>query len=290
MSEPSHWKLTADAVRCIIPLSWVDEMKQHPLTENLYPTSFGFYSRAADHFMERDSHNDSLLLCCLEGRAFLEVGDSTYHIKKGDLLILPSGLNHKYWSDNDDPWSVYWVHFDGNKADDFILNLNRPDNSPVWALGLKSRVIADFLILLETRNRAYQLDSFLYASSVLRQMLSFLGQIAMDPDQARLNIDEVHVYMQKEINQQLDLDELASHFNMSRFHFAKIFRELSGTSPISYFISLKMKQACHILDTSNQSIGEISDELGYSDAYYFSRIFKQKTGYSPKNYRLSNKG
>jgi len=290
MSRPSHWKITPDAIRHIIPRSWMDELKKHPLTAGLYPTSFGYYPHATDHSMTRNAHDDWLLLYCVEGRATLEADEKTYSIKKGDLIILPSGLNHKYWADDDAPWSVYWLHFEGTRADDFLRNLKRPEGSPVWHLGLQAHYIENFQTLFEIRDKAYRMDAYIHESSSLRQMLSFLGQVQAAPDSKKtpLNLDQVHAYMQKEINKTLNLDKLASHFNMSKFHFAKTYQKLSGTSPIAYFISRKIKHACFLLDTTSKSIGEIASELDYPDAYYFPRLFKRKMGYSPKNYRLLN--
>jgi AraC-like DNA-binding protein len=291
MSRPSHWKLTPDAIRHIIPRTWMDELKKHPLTTGLYPTSFGYYPHATEHSMVRNAHDDWLLLYCVEGRATLEADEKTYSIRKGDLVILPFGLNHKYWADDGDPWSVYWLHFEGIRANDFLQNLKRPDGSPVWHLGLQAHLIESFQSLFEIREKSYRMDAYIYESSLLRQMLSFLGQIQVSPESneyVNLNLDEVHAYMQHEIRKTLDLDELASHFNMSRFYFAKVYQKLSGTSPIAYFISRKIKHACFLLDTTTKSIGEIADELDYSDTYYFSRLFKRKMGYSPKHYRLLN--
>lgn len=291
MSRPSHWKLAPDAIRHIIPRSWMDELKEHPLTEGLYPTSFGYYLHAADHTMVRNAHDDWLLLYCVDGRATLEADEKTYSIKKGDLVILPYGLSHKYWADHDNPWSVYWLHFEGTRANDFLQNLKRPDESPVWQLGLQAHLIKSFQTLFEIRDKAYQMDAYIHESNSLRQMLSYLGQLQTSPEsneKAPLNIGEVHAYMQKEINKTLDLDKLASHFNMSKFYFAKVYQKLSGTSPIAYFISRKIKYACFLLDTTSKSISEIASELDYPDAYYFSRLFKRKMGYSPKHYRLLN--
>ncbi|MCD7814175.1 MAG: AraC family transcriptional regulator [Lachnospiraceae bacterium] len=47
---------------------------------------------------------------------------------------------------------------------------------------------------------------------------------------------------------------------------------------MSFFINLKMKQACKLLRTTDLYIYEIAHELGYTDPYYFSRQFKKTVG------------
>ncbi|MBO9620944.1 MAG: helix-turn-helix domain-containing protein [Niabella sp.] len=49
----------------------------------------------------------------------------------------------------------------------------------------------------------------------------------------------------------------------------------TGSSPIDYFIRLKLQYACRLLKQSDLKIGEISVEPGYDDVFYFSRLFKK---------------
>jgi AraC-like DNA-binding protein len=73
--------------------------------------------------------------------------------------------------------------------------------------------------------------------------------------------------------------------NLSRFHFIKKYKALTGTTPINHFIHLKIERACHLLDVTSKGVNEVAWALGYEDAYYFSRIFKKTMGISPSQYR-----
>ncbi|MCD8336875.1 MAG: helix-turn-helix domain-containing protein [Lachnospiraceae bacterium] len=55
--------------------------------------------------------------------------------------------------------------------------------------------------------------------------------------------------------------------------------------PMSFFINLKMKQACKLLRTTDLYIYEVAQSLGCTDPYYFSRQFKKTVGVSPKEYQ-----
>lgn len=56
---------------------------------------------------------------------------------------------------------------------------------------------------------------------------------------------------------------------------------------MDFYISLKMKEACKLLRSTNLYIYEVAQQLGYQDQYYFSRIFKKVVGISPKEYKNS---
>ncbi|MGN6494101.1 MAG: helix-turn-helix domain-containing protein, partial [Agriterribacter sp.] len=92
-------------------------------------------------------------------------------------------------------------------------------------------------------------------------------------------------YMKANIGNPLTVSELAASQNTSASHYAMLFKNKTGSSPIDYFIRLKIKFACQLLKQSELKIGEISVATGYDDVFYFSRIFKKITGSSPSQYR-----
>ena len=59
---------------------------------------------------------------------------------------------------------------------------------------------------------------------------------------------------------------------------------------MAYFIHLKIRKACELLDQTELTVQEIAVAIGYDDPYYFSRIFKKIQGVSPSAYRQSVKG
>jgi len=77
---------------------------------------------------------------------------------------------------------------------------------------------------------------------------------------------------------------------MSTTHFAEQFRRRTGMAPGEYFIHLRLKHACRLLDTTSLSIREVGFKVGYEDPYYFSRAFSNLMGLSPRQYRKLNKG
>ena len=49
--------------------------------------------------------------------------------------------------------------------------------------------------------------------------------------------------------------------------------------------SIKLKEACHLLVTTNYKIETIMEMVGYNNTMYFNRVFKEKIGTSPSRYR-----
>lgn len=291
MSTPSSWPLPPHSVRYVVPRSLVQQLHDHPLSRDLYPLGTGHYLKASGHHMERASHDDYLLIYCVEGSGLLQLGSRSLDVGAGHLLLLPKGLSHAYQALSRDPWSIYWVHFDGSLAEHFCSNLGLEPHAPLLQVGRNAKLIADLESLLQIRRSGYQLRPLLHTANQLRQILAYLPLLRITESSPQgFDLDLIHSHMQANLHQQLDLDSLAALVNLSKFHFAKRYKALTGTSAINHFINLKIEHACQLLDISGQGISEIGYAVGYEDAYYFSRIFKKVMGISPTEYRKMRLG
>ena len=96
--------------------------------------------------------------------------------------------------------------------------------------------------------------------------------------------------MQNHLDEPLRLEDFAREAGLSVSHFSELFRAQTGQSPMAYFIHLRMRLACRLLDLSRKPIKVVAIETGYNDPYYFSRVFKKSMGISPEKYREIKKG
>ena len=285
----SHWPLPTSGVRQITSAAYRERLIAHPLSSDLFPLAMGFYPKANRHRMRRHSHDSYLLIYCTAGKGSLTTNDEQFHVNNGDVILLPPGESHSYWADSDDPWTIYWAHFSGEKAASYSRFLNlHPGPNPV---GMQSRLISEFDELLNIRRQGLTLKGFVQASNHLKMILSDIAVLAKKRRErlsAHMEMSELLNYMQNHIDRDLDLSELAQLANMSKYHFIRRFKESTGHTPIHHFIQLKMERACHLLDTSDSAIKAIAAQLGFSDPLYFSRQFRKVTGTSPQEYRRAH--
>jgi transcriptional regulator GlxA family with amidase domain len=121
------------------------------------------------------------------------------------------------------------------------------------------------------------------------------GPIVRDYDHAQTNsrkmesickIEESVAYMMRHLDKPLRVSTLAAKVNISPSHYFALFKRYIGSSPIDYFIRLRLQCACHLLENTNMSIKAIAYALGYNDPFYFSRIFKSFYRLAPSQHRL----
>jgi transcriptional regulator GlxA family with amidase domain len=91
--------------------------------------------------------------------------------------------------------------------------------------------------------------------------------------------------MKEHLDQPLQAAALASRANVSLSHYFALFKRLTGSTPIDYFIRLRMERARKMLETTTLTVKEVAAALGYDDPFYFSRVFKSINQLAPTDYR-----
>jgi len=99
-------------------------------------------------------------------------------------------------------------------------------------------------------------------------------------------IEENIAYMLQHLDTPLQVSTLAAQMNCSPSHYFTLFKRHVGSSPINYFIRLRLQYACHLLERTKMSVKAVACTLGYDDPLYFSRIFKSYNRLTPSQYRL----
>lgn len=288
--ETSNWPLPAGGLRFIVPPRLRRVLSRHALTSGCFPLALGYYPEAAGHRMQRSAPDDHLLIYCRAGRGWLETQDGRFEVGGGDLLLLPRGAAHAYGADAGRPWTIHWVHFDGALCDDFLRLLGK---AGLRRIGVQPRLLADFEALLGLHRQGLNPAHFIHAAHQLQALLSSLAVLPARTTLKSgrvLDVDAVQAVMRSHLHGSLNLDELAAQFKLSRFHFAKTYRALTGHAPIQDFIQLKMAQACRLLDQGGLEVRQIAEQLGYDDPYYFSRLFRKVVGMAPSHYRALHRG
>jgi transcriptional regulator GlxA family with amidase domain len=124
----------------------------------------------------------------------------------------------------------------------------------------------------------------------LRWSLAHLSGAGEPADVERDGIGDVIIWMREHVAQRVTVTTLARRAGLSPAHFSFSFKRRTGFAPIDYFLRLKIRRACGLLDQTPWTVERIARELGYEDAFYFSRLFRAIMGCAPKAYRKTPKG
>ena len=94
-------------------------------------------------------------------------------------------------------------------------------------------------------------------------------------------------YIDSNICQSTSVDYIVVNSGISNVHYHRLFKEVTGITPVEYINRKKMKIARELLDEQKLDVSEISTRLGFSSVSYFRRLFKEAYGFSPTEYIIN---
>ena len=285
----------------VLPPDVVELEAKDPLASSLYVTDIGYYPSAMYHFRERtEPIRQHVLIYCVSGSGWCRSGEKDalqakeYHVNANEYFILPAGIPHAYGASETDPWTVYWVHFQGEHASIYAKGAQQPQQvlpNLQSRIGHRNNIFEE---IFTTLHRDHSLDALRFVSSLLHYYLAsmrYLQQYRQAGTPKTRTTDEKAVveaavhYLKENVGRRLTLDDMAAYAGYSVSHFSAVFRRHTGLSPLSYFNQLKIKEACSMLETTDIQINQLCFKIGIDDPYYFSRLFTRITGCSPQAWR-----
>ena len=260
----------------------------------LYITDIGYYPNAVYHYRERPKGVAQwILIYCLKGSGWYSVRGHHYEVKENQWFVIPKSEPHVYASNDDNPWTIYWIHFTGTMAAVYGSDHYVPSDINAYTTARITDRINIFEEIFLTLSDNYSVDNLRYASSLLYGFLApfcYLGHFRKYNAQSNRidthNITNMAVrFMNENIEKRLTLTQIADYIGYSISQFSLIFRNSTGQSPLNYFNTLKIQRACELLETTDMKINQLCSKVGIDDSYYFSRLFTKIIGVSPKMYR-----
>ena len=92
-------------------------------------------------------------------------------------------------------------------------------------------------------------------------------------------------YIEMNLDRNIRAQELADLIGYSVTYFTRRFRAETGFGISDYVKAARIERAKILLETSDSSVQEISDKLGFTSRNYFTRCFREVTGRTPTEYR-----
>jgi len=274
----------------VVPTPVWERLGSHALLRGIRVTDAGFFPKAIRHFVQRNQGAPAeLLIVCIagSGRVRMNGGDALL-IKPGDVVWLPALVPHCYESDPADPWTIEWVHFEGDEVAAWREKIFGQETGPLCRLPVDRAGELALDRLHAILENGYSELNLIEAATALRFSLGVLArrrQQAGATWSAQSRVAASVEHLRSSWMHLHRLDEIAAQAGVSPSHYSTLFRKQTGFSPLDFILRQRVQHAASLLATTTDSIAAIASAVGYEDAYYFSRCFHKVMGCSPRAYR-----
>jgi len=91
--------------------------------------------------------------------------------------------------------------------------------------------------------------------------------------------------MKSHLADKITLENLSEITHLSPIHFSRVFKTVSGFSPMEFLNRMRVQKASQLLVNTDKTIVEIAMDTGFNDGNYFSRFFKKCQKETPSEFR-----
>ncbi|MFS4416937.1 AraC family transcriptional regulator [Maribacter sp. 2307ULW6-5] len=273
----------------VLPKAVKKRLKSNPITSPFYVTDIGYYPNAMNHRrLRKEGAQEYIFIYCTKGLGFLSIKNTPHKVGPNQFFIIPAKTRHEYWTENNDPWSIYWMHFNGTTAQSIYERYEHGKNKNGLTPFESGRI--------HLFNQIYKLFESDYAAAAMEyaNMLAqgFLGsfvyaQLEESETSRSANnvVDQIIAFIGQNLDKSFKAEQISEKFHYSPSYLYTIFKKRTGYSLVHFINLKKVQRACEYLKYSELSIKEIGYHLGFQDPLYFSRLFKKFMGMSPRDYK-----
>jgi len=228
--------------------------------------------------IDNQAHPFTEMILILEGRQYVKICGQTIKASEGDILFYPKHTLHTEWTDQGDLLESAFLSFDWSDSQENIP-LKMHDRHG------RIRVLMEWL-LAETKS--HKVLTPLLTQTLFDALLAQFKSLWMCADQDFVEVVRRHV--RDKISEPVSLDWMASLSGMSKFHFVRQYRKLTGRTPMEDIRTIRVEYARDLLLTTSLPLKAIAAKAGMGDPYHMSHLFKRYMGTSPGKLRSRKTG
>lgn len=123
------------------------------------------------------------------------------------------------------------------------------------------------------------------AGTLPKKVASTNGDAVELTEYARHKMEEAKIYIAENFMKDINREEIAQAVGLHPDYLGKMFRLYTGIKITDYINKLKINKAIELLNNSNDSIVNVSLDVGFESLSTFYRAFQKTTGVSPNKFR-----
>lgn len=222
--------------------------------------------------------------------------------KEGDIICVPRNIPHTVYSspNTESQWSYLFVD-----TSELFRNI-LPSMFREIDLSVSEYQEYKYILSHDRYPQIYQLilaiikemeeEKIHYRTSVLGLLISLCIELHRIQSEGGYKMEQVNNrhtiiispvldYIENNYAQQININYLADICHLSPTYFRRLFFSIMGTSPLNFLNGTRIKKACNLLRSTEHSILEISEMVGFHSVSSFNRHFMNMMQTTPRNYR-----
>lgn len=269
-------------------------LKQPKNYEDLYFSFCGFSKTQPKHSFGPAIRDTYLIHIVLEGKGYYSIEKQNYYLKSGQGFVIPPGIPTFYQADNEEPWGYVWMGIGGNKIVYYLEKLGIDSRK----LSFDIKNIEDFKSIV-FQCLAYEKDNLINEITLQKQAYNFIELLSKSITSHKhfVSTRKMNSYVSKSLEMiskyaqyNISVGSIAQKLSIDPSYLSRLFTADIGVPIKEYINEIRITTSNDLLTSTDYSISQISEMVGFSSTQAYSKAFKQFNGVSPSIYRKKRIG
>ncbi len=220
-----------------------------------------------------------------KGCGTYQVGDKTYSISEGDVFLITPGQSTIYTADKDNPWTYYWIGFNGDEANTILESCGFSNSNHVVNAKNPSEFESAIKVLL-TLFKSSNTNPYLLTGNLFLCLAHLVqSETNVSSSISKIYHEKALLYIHTNYCYDIKIVDIAKHVGIDRTYLYKVFLEYSNLSPQQYLINYRLLVSQNLLKSSQLNVTEIAFSCGFKDVSSFNKHFKKNYNATPLQYK-----
>ena len=241
------------------------------------------FAKNGRHINRPRGREDWLLFYVAKGTEHFRIGDGI-NAPEGSFVFFKPNEPQEHIYKGEQTAEFYYIHFTAPKN----FELFGFESSKIYRTPPSLQInemFEDIIKEVQTKDSCYEKICIAKFFNIVCLLERNMQSIKRKQKKHVNEIISIIQMMNKEYATNHTLSDYAEMARMSKFHFIRAFKEITGVPPLEYRAKIRLKKASELLSNTNIPIGEISLNVGFNSQNYFCDAFKKHFGLSPTEYR-----
>lgn len=247
---------------------------------DLHIAHCGIMQAAYPFEVVRPHLSGTFFLACLSGFGLVLVDGSWLRVSAGQACVQPPFIPNAIKAEPDSEWQFCWVRFQEPPGMKPLISLHAPAIAEFSSEPMRAAIQGLHAETTHSNSDSLQRKWI----DLIQNYVSLFSQ----PFQGDKRLVQLWGVVEHSLHEDWTLERLAELADMSKEHLRRVCIKSVGRAPSQHLTFLRMNLAALLLTRSEDSIGQISEKVGYANQFAFSDAFKSWLGCRPSEYRRNN--
>ena len=249
-----------------------------------YLASTGHEFLKKNYFVRRKDLDVYMINYTVNGEGVIVYGEKSYRLKKGDLCIIHLATENVFYPLTEN-YEIYFFHLKGKQVKEYYQSITANETHVVENFP-EEKIISAFSAIREQLKGD---TSYFELSKICNALLTDVLERAVKAPNEGYPPFINKILLKTRDGANMSVNDVAKQLGFSPIYLERVFKKHTGESIKSVILRRNIERAQNLLITTDMSVADIADAIGYADTNGLITAFKKYTGLTPLSYRKQNK-